>query len=72
MSNKKMIIQKMENIYQILSELQYSVMEQLIGMQKSQSVIIKKIDKLQEYNEIDDMNNALVSRKLQAIENRIF
>ena len=71
MSNKKMIIQKMENIYQILSELQYSVMEQLIGMQKSQSVIIKKIDKLQEYNEIDDMNNALVSRKLQAIEDRI-
>ena len=66
-----MIIQKMENIYQILSELQYCVMEQLIGMQKSQSVIIKKIDKLQEYNEIDDMNNALVSRKLQAIEDRI-
>ena len=61
----------MENIYQILVELQYSIMEQFTGIQKSQSIIIKKIDKLQEYNEIDDMNSALVNRKLNVIENKI-
>ena len=72
MSNKKLIIQKMENIYQILNELQYSAMEQLVGIQKNQRRIIDKIDKLQEYNEIDDMNNALVNRKLNVIENKIF
>ena len=31
----------------------------LLSIQKNQSIIIEKIQKLQEYNEIDDMNNSL-------------
>ena len=40
----------------------------LLSIQKNQSIIIKKIEKLQEYNEIDDMNNSLFDQKLTRIE----
>jgi hypothetical protein len=42
--------------------------EMLLSIQKNQSIIIKKIEKLQEYNEIDDMNNSLFDQKLTRIE----
>ena len=42
-----------------------------ISIQRSQSTIIKKLDKINEYNEIDDMNNAIMYKKLTSIEQRI-
>ena len=40
-------------------------------MQKNQSIIMKKIDKLQEYNEIDDMVNSVFAKRLQNIEKKM-
>lgn len=71
MRNKKIIISKMERIYQILNELQYCERKQIINVQKSQRNIIRKIEKLQEYNEIDDMNNAIINKKLDEIIQKV-
>ncbi|CDA30335.1 unknown [Clostridium sp. CAG:492] len=59
---------KIEEIYSILDEIQLNQVEMLLSIQKNQSIIIKKIEKLQEYNEIDDMNNSLFDQKLTRIE----
>lgn len=59
---------KIEEIYSILDEIQLNQVEMLLSIQKNQSLIIKKIEKLQEYNEIDDMNNSLFDQKLTKIE----
>lgn len=71
MKNKKMIEKQLEKICQILDELQYNEIEQFISIQRSQSAIIKKLEKINEYNEIDDMNNAIMYKKLTSIEQRI-
>ena len=71
MKNKKMIEEQLEKICQILDELQYNEIEQFISIQRSQSTIIKKLEKINEYNEIDDMNNAIMYKKLTSIEQRI-
>lgn len=71
MKNKKMIEEQLEKICQILDELQYNEIEQFISIQRSQSTIIKKLDKINEYNEIDDMNNAIMYKKITSIEQRI-
>lgn len=71
MKNKKMIEEQLEKICQILGELQYNEIEQFISIQRSQSTIIKKLDKINEYNEIDDMNNAIMYKKITSIEQRI-
>ena len=62
---------RIDEIYSILDELQYNQLEQFISVQKNQSIIIKKLDKLKEYNEIDDMRNSLLDRRLQNIEQKI-
>lgn len=71
MYKNKIIIDKMERIYQILNELQYCEMEQAINVQRNQRNIIRYIEKLQEYNEIDDMNNAIINRKLDEIIQKV-
>lgn len=71
MKNKKMIEEQLEKICQILDELQYNEIEQFISIQRSQSTIIKKLEKINEYNEIDDMNNAIMYKKITSIEQRI-
>lgn len=71
MLRQKLIVDKMEKIYQLLNELQYNEIEQFISIQRNQNVIIKKLNKLQEYNEIDDMTNALVDRRLLNIEQKL-
>ncbi len=71
MKNKKMIEKQLEKICQILDELQYNEIEQFISIQRSQSAIIKKLEKINEYNEIDDMNNAIMYKKITSIEQRI-
>lgn len=62
---------KIDEIYSILEELQLNQLEQFLSIQKNQSIIIKKIEKLQEYNEIDDMNNSLLDKRLRTIEQKI-
>lgn len=62
---------KIDEIYSILDELQYNQLEQFVSLQKNQSIIMKKIDKLQEYNEIDDMVNSVFAKRLQNIEQKI-
>ena len=71
MSRQKLIVEKIEKIYQILDELQYNEIEQFISIQKNQNVIIKKLNKLQEYNEIDDMTQAIMDRRLIKMEQKI-
>ena len=71
MLKQKLIVEKMERIYQLLYELQCNEIELFISIQKNQNVIIKKLNKLQEYNEIDDMTNALVDRRLLNIEQKL-
>jgi len=71
MCKSKIIAEKIERITEILDELQYNEIDQFISIQKKQALIIKRIDKLQEYNELDDMNNAIVNKKLDEIIDRI-
>ena len=68
MMHEQNLSSKIEEIYSILDEIQLNKVERLLSIQKNQSIIIKKIEKLQEYNEIDDMNNSLFDQKLTRIE----
>ena len=68
MMHEQNLSSKIEEIYSILDEIQLNQVEMLLSIQKNQSIIIKKIEKLQEYNEIDDMNNSLFDQKLPRIE----
>lgn len=68
MMHEQNLSSKIEEIYSILNEIQLNQVEMLLSIQKNQSIIIKKIEKLQEYNEIDDMNNSLFDQKLTRIE----
>lgn len=68
MMHEQNLSSKIEEIYSILDEIQLNQVEMLLNIQKNQSIIIKKIEKLQEYNEIDDMNNSLFDQKLTRIE----
>ena len=68
MMHEQHLSSKIEEIYSILDEIQLNQVEMLLSIQKNQSIIIKKIEKLQEYNEIDDMNNSLFDQKLTRIE----
>ena len=68
MMHEQNLSSKIEEIYSILDEIQLNQVDMLLSIQKNQSIIIKKIEKLQEYNEIDDMNNSLFDQKLTQIE----
>ena len=68
MMHEQNLSSKIEEIYSILDEIQLNQVEMLLSIQKNQRINIKKIEKLQEYNEIDDMNNSLFDQKLTRIE----
>ena len=71
MTKHDYIESKINKICELLDELQNNQIEQFLSIQRSQNVIIKKINKLQEYNEIDDMNNALIDKRLLRIEQKL-
>ena len=71
MTKEKIIAARIDKIIQILDELQNNEIEQFISVQRNQALILKKINKLQEYSEIDDMNNTIFAKKLQEIEQKI-
>ena len=50
MMHEQNLSSKIEEIYSILDEIQLNQVEMLLSIQKNQSIIIKKIEKLQEYN----------------------
>ena len=56
MMHEQNLSSKIEEIYSILDEIQLNQVEMLLSIQKNQSIIIKKIEKLQEYNEIDEID----------------
>lgn len=62
---------RIDEIYSVLDELQFNQLEQFMSLQKNQSIIMKKIEKLQEYNEIDDMVNAVFDERLHNIEQKM-
>ena len=62
---------KIDEIYSILDELQYNQLEQFMSVQKNQSIIIKKLNKAQEHNEIVDMINTVFDKRLKNIEQKI-
>ena len=67
MSKNQAIMNEIEKIDNILFELQYSLIEQIINVEQNQKRIIQKIEKINEYNEIDDMNNCIIDKKLNKI-----
>ena len=71
MTKEKIIAARIDKIIQILDELQDNEINQFISIQRNQALILKKINKLQEYNEIDDMNNSIFAKKLQEIKQKI-
>ena len=71
MSEEVNLKNKIDEIYSILDELQFNQLEQFMSVQKNQSIIIKKLNKLQEHNEIVDMVNTLFDKKLNGIEQKI-
>ena len=71
MSEEVNLKNKIDEIYSILDELQFNQLEQFMSVQKNQSIIIKKLNKLQEHNEIVDMVNTLFDKKLNSIEQKI-
>ncbi|MBP3502506.1 MAG: hypothetical protein J6K42_03385 [Clostridia bacterium] len=71
MEKQQNLENKVDAIYEALYEIQCNQIEQFLSIQKYQNLIIKKINKLQEYNEIDDMVNSLVDKRLLQIEQKL-
>lgn len=71
MEKQQNLESKIDEIYKVLYELQCNQIEQFLSIKKQQNLIINKINKLQEYNEIDDMVSALVDRRLLRIEQKL-
>lgn len=71
MEKQQNLENKIDEIYKVLYELQCNQIEQFLSIKKQQNLIISKINKLQEYNEIDDMVSALVDRRLLRIEQKL-
>ena len=55
-------------IYAILNEIKEEQQKTENIIQKNYAVVMKKISKLQEYNQIDDINNQIFERRLCGIE----
>ena len=71
MEKQQNLENKVDAIYEALYEIQCNQIEQFLSIQKNQNLIIKKINKLQEYNEIDDMINSLLDKRLLQIEQKL-
>ncbi len=62
---------QIDEIFSVLNEILKVQNKELSNIKKKQSIILKKLDKLQEYNEIEDMVNAVMDRRLQKIEQNL-
>lgn len=71
MEKQQNLENKVDAIYKALYEIQCNQIEQFLSIQKNQNLVLKKLNKLQEYNEIDDMVNSLVDKRLLKIEQKL-
>ena len=62
---------QIDEILSVLNEILKVQNKELSNIKKNQNIILKKLDKLQEYNEIEDMVNAVIDRRLQKIEQNL-
>ena len=62
---------QIDEIFSVLNEILKVQNKELSNIKKNQNIILKKLDKLQEYNEIEDMVNAVIDRRLQKIEQNL-
>lgn len=58
-------------IYTILNEIKEEQQKTKTMLQKNYAVVMKKLSKLQEYNQIDDMTNQVFDRRLCGMEEAI-
>lgn len=62
---------QIDEILSVLNEILKVQNKELSNIKKNQNIILKKLDKLQEYNEIEDMVNAVIDRRLQKMEQNL-
>lgn len=58
-------------IYAILNEIKEEQQKTNTTLQKNYAVVMKKLSKLQEYNQIDDMTNQVFDKRLCGMEEAI-
>ena len=67
-STNQVIEQKLEELYVILKNIQINQQNELTIMQKNHATNMKRINKLQEYNQIADMTNQIFEIRITGIE----
>jgi hypothetical protein len=63
--------QKLEEIYVLLKTIQMNQENILINAQKNHATTMRRINKLQEYNQIADMTNQIFELRITGIEENI-
>ncbi len=62
---------KLEEIYVLLKTIQMNQENVLINIQKNHATTMKRINKLQEFNQIADMSNQIFELRLTGIEDNL-
>lgn len=62
---------KIEEIYVLLKTIQMNQENILINMQKNYATTMRRINKLQEYNQIADMTNQIFELRITGIEENL-
>ena len=63
--------QKLEEIYVLLKTIQYNQENELANIQKNHAINMKRMNKLQEYNQIADMTNQIFEIRITGIEENL-
>lgn len=63
--------QKLEEIYVLLKTIQYNQENELANIQKNHAINMKRMNKLQEYNQIADMTNQIFEIRIAGIEENL-
>lgn len=70
-NSEKNIEEKIEQIYMILRNIQMNQQDEKIIIQKNHAATMKRINKLQEYNQIADMTNQIFEIRIAGIEEAV-
>ena len=62
---------KLEEMYVLLKTIQMNQENALINIQKNHATTMKRINKLQEYNQIADMTNQIFELRIAGIEDNL-
>ena len=63
--------QRIEEIYVLLKTIQMNQENILINMQKNYATTMRRINKLQDYNQIADMTNQIFELRITGIEDNL-